>query len=222
LNEFFKVKSNFILTAITVLFSIINLWLIFNKSPMVAEQEWAQKIFYYHVPLAWNFFIAYLIAMIYSVRYLIKRDEKSDVFAMVWAEIGTIFCMLVLITGPIWATPIWGKPWTWEPRLTTTLLIFLTYIIYFMVREFSGTTEKGARLCAIISILAFVDVPIIYFAVDMWSPEAQAHPGRNTISESSNLIQNLFLISLVNFSLILFNIAKIRIYIENKFRRIDV
>jgi len=222
LKEFFKVKSNFILTGITVLFSIINLWLIFNKSPMVAEQEWAQKIFYYHVPLAWNFFIAYLIAMIYSVRYLIKRDEKYDVFAMVWAEIGTIFCMLVLITGPIWATPIWGKPWTWEPRLTTTLLIFLTYIIYFMVREFSGTTEKGARLGAIISILAFVDVPIIYFAVDMWSPETQAHPGRNTISESSNLIQNLFLISLVNFSLILFNIAKIRIYIENKLRKSDV
>ena len=222
MKGFFNVKSNLILTGITILFSIVNLWLIINKSPLVAEQEWAQKIFYYHVPLAWNFFIAYLIAMIYSIRYLIKRDENSDVFAVVWAEIGTLFCMLVLITGPIWATPIWGKPWTWEPRLTTTLLIFLTYIIYFMVREFSGTTEKGARLGAIISILAFVDVPIIYFAVDMWSPEAQAHPGRNTISKSSNLIQNLFSFSLVNFSLILFNIAKIRIYIENKFRRIDV
>ena len=64
MKEFFKVKSNFILTGITVLFSIVNLWLIFNKSPMVAEQEWAQKIFYYHVPLAWNFFIAYLITML--------------------------------------------------------------------------------------------------------------------------------------------------------------
>ena len=113
---------------------------------------------------------------------------------MAWAEVGTIFCALVLITGPIWATPIWGKPWTWEPRLTTTLLIFLTYLIYFMVREFSGTIEKGARLSAIISILAFLDVPIIYFAVDMWAPEAQAHPGRNTIAESSKLIQILQLL----------------------------
>jgi heme exporter protein C len=222
LNGFFKNKFNIWLTILTVIVSILNLWLIFTKSPMVADQEWAQKIFYYHVPLAWNFFIAYLIAMIYSIRYLIKRDEASDIYALAWAEIGTIFCALVLITGPIWATPIWGKPWTWEPRLTTTLLIFLTYLIYFMVREFSGTIEKGARLSAIICILAFLDVPLIYFAVDMWTPEAQAHPGRNTISESSELIQNLFLFSLVNFSLILFNIAKIRIHIERKVRNINV
>jgi len=169
LNDFIKVKSNLVLTIITMLFTVVNLWLIIVKSPLVPDQEWAQKIFYYHVPLAWNFFIAYLIAMIYSVKYLINRDDYSDIVAMVWAEIGTMFCLLVLITGPIWATPIWGKPWTWEPRLTTTLLIFLTYIIYFMVREFSGTTEQGARHGAIISILAFIDVPIIYFAVDMWS-----------------------------------------------------
>ncbi len=222
MRTFFKNKFNLVLTLLTVVISVINLWLIFNKSPMVADQEWAQKIFYYHVPLAWNFFIAYFIAMIYSVRYLIKRDELSDIYALAWAEVGTVFCALVLITGPIWATPIWGKPWTWEPRLTTTLLIFLTYLIYFMVREFSGTIEKGARLSAIISILAFLDVPIIYFAVDMWAPEAQAHPGRNTISESSKLIQNLFLFSLVNFSLILFNMTKIRIYIEKKVRNFNV
>ena len=222
MNDFFKNKFNIWLTILTVIISILNLWLIFTKSPMVADQEWAQKIFYYHVPLAWNFFIAYLIAMIYSIRYLIKRDEASDIYALAWAEIGTIFCALVLITGPIWATPIWGKPWTWEPRLTTTLLIFLTYLIYFMVREFSGTIEKGARLSAIICILAFLDVPLIYFAVDMWTPEAQAHPGRNTISESSELIQNLFLFSLISFSLILFNIAKIRIHIERKVRNINV
>ena len=222
MNDFFKNKFNIWLTILTVIISILNLWLIFTKSPMVADQEWAQRIFYYHVPLAWNFFIAYLIAMIYSIRYLIKRDEASDIYALAWAEIGTIYCALVLITGPIWATPIWGKPWTWEPRLTTTLLIFLTYLIYFMVREFSGTIEKGARLSAIICILAFLDVPLIYFAVDMWTPEAQAHPGRNTISESSELIQNLFLFSLISFSLILFNIAKIRIHIERKVRNINV
>ena len=219
---FFKNKFNLSLTILTIVTSIINLWLIFTKSPMVADQEWAQKIFYYHVPLAWNFFIAYFIAMIYSIRFLIKRDERSDIYALAWAEVGTIFCLLVLITGPIWAIPIWGKPWTWEPRLTTTLLIFLIYLIYFMVREFSGTIEKGARLAAIISILAFLDVPLIYFAVDMWTPEAQAHPGRDTISKSSELIQNLFLISLINFSLILFNMTKIRIHIEKQVRNIDV
>ncbi len=218
MKRFLNNKFNLILTIVTLLISIINLILIFKKSPMVADQEWAQKIFYYHVPLAWNFFIAYLIAMIYSIRFLLKRDDISDIYALAWAEIGTIFCALVLITGPIWATPIWGKPWTWEPRLTTTLLIFLTYLIYFMVREFSGTIEKGSRLGAIICIIAFFEVPLVYYAVDMWSPEAQAHPGRNTISESSKLIQNLFMFSLINFGFILFFMAKFRIFVEKNLR----
>lgn len=222
MKSFLSNKFNLILTITTLLISIINLVLIFTKSPMVADQEWAQKIFYYHVPLAWNFFIAYLIAMIYSIRYLIKRDDISDIFAVAWAEVGTIFCALVLITGPIWATPIWGKPWTWEPRLTTTLLIFISYLIYFMVREFSGTIQKGARLGAIICIIAFFEVPLIYFAVDMWSPEAQAHPGRNTVAESSELIQYLFMFSLINFSFILFLMAKFRIFVDKKLRGINV
>tara|TARA_S200000501_G_scaffold378922_1_gene445023 strand:+ start:1864 stop:2433 length:570 start_codon:yes stop_codon:yes gene_type:complete len=189
---------------------------------MIVDQEWAQKIFYYHVPLAWNFFIAYFIAMIFSLKFLFKRDIFSDIYALVFAEVGTLFCVLVLITGPIWATPIWGKPWTWEPRLTTTLLIFITYIVYFMVREFSGTLEKGARLAAIICIIAFFEVPLIYFAVDMWAPEAQAHPGRNAIAESSDLIQKLFKFSLINFSLILFSMVKFRIFVEKKLRGLNV
>ena len=199
-----------LLTPIAGIIAGLNLLLIIFYSPLVPEQEWAQKIFYYHVPLAWNFFLAYLITMIYSGFYLKTRDEKYDVSALAWAETGTLFCLLVLITGPIWATPIWGKPWTWEPRLTSTLVIFLIYLVYFMVREFSDTREKAIRFSAIISILAFIDVPIIYFAVDMWAPELQAHPARTTILESSEIIQRLFIFSLFSFTLLLLALAQYR------------
>ena len=219
---FFKQKINIISLLTVTVFMLFNIWNIIYNTPMVPEQHWAQKIFYVHVPSAWVGFLSYFVVMISGLMFFVKGNDYWDRVGLAAAEIGTIFISLVLITGPIWATPIWGKPWTWEPRLTTTLLIFLTYIIYFMVREFSGTKEEGARLGSIISILAFLDVPLIYFAVDMWTPEAQAHPGRNTIAESSDLIQNLFLFSLVNFSFILFNIVKIRIHIEKIVRNINV
>lgn len=211
-----------LIIAIAGIFAGLNLALIIFYSPLVPEQEWAQKIFYYHVPLAWNFFLAYFITMIYSLLYLKTRNEKYDISALAWAETGTLFCLLVLITGPIWATPIWGKPWTWEPRLTSTLVIFLIYLIYFMVREFSDTREKAMRFAAVISILAFVDVPIIYFAVDMWAPELQAHPARTTISESSEIIQRLFLFSLFSFTFLMLALAQFRENIENKIRMKNV
>lgn len=209
---------NKILVPFSLILAIVNLILIIFYSPLVPEQEWAQKIFYYHVPLAWNFFFAYLMAMIYSGLFLKTRNEKYDIAALAWAETGTLFCLLVLITGPIWATPIWGKPWTWEPRLTSTLIIFLIYMIYFMVREFSDSHEKGMRFAAIISILAFMDVPIIYYAVDMWAPELQAHPSRTTISESSEIIQKLFYFSLVSFTLLLAALVQFRIKVEKNQR----
>ncbi|MED5475989.1 MAG: cytochrome c biogenesis protein CcsA [Candidatus Neomarinimicrobiota bacterium] len=219
---FLNNRFNLILTISTLIISVINLYIIIFKSPMIIDQEWAQKIFYYHVPLAWNFFLAYLIAMIYSFKYLINRKDIEDINALAYAEIGTLFCLLVLITGPIWAIPIWGKPWTWEPRLTTTLLIFITYLIYFMVREFSGTSEKGARLGAVVCVVAFLQVPLIYYSVDMWSPEIQAHPSRDTVKKSSDLVQNIFLFSLFNFSLILFLMVRFRIFVEKKLRNFNV
>ena len=117
---------------ITIFLMISNLvWMIFF-TPMVPDQEWAQKIFYLHVPIAWSGFLAYFIVMVSGICYLYTKNLKYDRIGLASAEIGTIFTALVLITGPIWATPIWGQPWVWEPRLITTLVLFLIYVGYFV------------------------------------------------------------------------------------------
>ena len=188
---------------------------------MVADQEWAQRIFYYHVPLAWNAFLAYFTVMVCSILYLIGRNQDWDFRARAAAEVGTLFTLLILLTGPIWARPIWGKVWTWEPRLTTTLVLLLIYIGYFMIREFGGAYERSSRYAAIIGILAFIDVPIVYYAVDFWSPEAQSHPQRD-MGGHSDAIFRIFMFSLFSFTLLLINLFKyrlhtIRLEIQSKF-----
>jgi len=127
----------------------INLYVIFAVTPMVPEQHWAQKIFYVHVPIAWSGFMSYFIVMVSGLMFLLKKDSKWDHVGLAAAELGTMFVVLVLITGPIWATPIWGKPWIWEPRLTTTLILFLIYVGYFYAQEiwWASRTCRSHRCC---------------------------------------------------------------------------
>ena len=154
---------------ITIFLMVFNLiWMIFF-TPMVPEQEWAQKIFYLHVPIAWSGFLAYFIVMVSGVLFLLTKNLKYDRTGEAAAEIGTIFTALVLITGPIWATPIWGTPWVWEPRLITTLVLFLIYIGYFIMRNIGLYRQRAALVCAIIGIIAFLDIPIIFASVNFWA-----------------------------------------------------
>ncbi len=212
MESYLSNTKNKILLGITFLMVLAGLWLIVYVAPMIPEQEWAQRIFYYHVPLAWNAFLGYLAVAIFSIMYLISRNKKWDIFAVSAAEVGTVFCLLILVTGPIWAKPIWGKAWTWEPRLTTTLILLLLYVGYFMIREFGGPYERASRYAAVIGILAFFDVPIIYFAVDFWAPQVQSHPQRE-IGEHSGLVMQIFLFSLLTFTLILINLFKYRLHV---------
>ena len=122
---FFHNKSNRIWLVIIIGLMIFNIWNIIVNTPMVPDQHWAQKIFYVHVPSAWVGFLSYFIVMVSGIMYFIKGDEHWDIVGLAAAEIGPLFISLVLITGPIWATPIWGQPWIWEARLTTSLVLFL-------------------------------------------------------------------------------------------------
>ena len=206
-------NKNKILLFATLIIMFVNLWTIIYLAPMISDQEWAQRIFYYHVPLAWNAFLGYFGVMIFSITYLISRNTKWDVLAQAAAEVGTIFCLLILITGPIWAKPIWGKAWTWEPRLTTTLILFLLFIGYFMIREFGGPYERSSRYAAVIGILASIDIPIIYYAVDFWSPQVQSHPQRDMGGHASAVMQ-VFYFSLFTFTLIFVNMMRYRSHVR--------
>jgi heme exporter protein C len=179
---------------------------------MVPDQHWAQKIFYVHVPSAWVGFLSYFIVMISGFMYLTSRDNKWDNIGLAASEIGTFFMALVLITGPIWATPIWGQPWVWEPRLVTTLILFLIYIGYFMIRAYGGYIERMKRNAAALGIVAFINVPIIFLSVQFWSPEIQSHP-QVEMAEQPSEILSPFIFSLIVFTMLYTVMIRYRVYV---------
>src|ERR1700720_466505 len=123
-----------------------------------------QRIFYYHVPSAWTAFLLFLINFVASVVYLIRRNPIADVIAVVTAEVGVVFCTVVLVTGPLWARPVWGIWWTWDIRLTSTLVLWLIYVSYLMLRRFS-TSSQTPLLAAALAVFGALDVPLVYFSI---------------------------------------------------------
>ncbi|MFB3813402.1 MAG: cytochrome c biogenesis protein CcsA [Terriglobales bacterium] len=133
-------------------------------APTEATMGNVQRIFYYHVPSAWTAFLAFFANFIASIVYLVKRGSRSDAFAMATAEVGVVFCTVVLITGPLWAKPVWGIWWTWDARLTSTLILWLIYVSYLVLRRFS-TGGQTPVMAAALAVFGFIDVPIVYLSI---------------------------------------------------------
>jgi len=124
-----------------------------------------QRIFYYHVPSAWTAFLLFLINFIASIIYLIRRSIKADILALVSAEVGVVFCTVVLVTGPIWARPVWGIWWAaGDIRLTTTLVLWVIYVSYLVLRRLS-TSGQTPKIAAVLAIFGALDVPLVYFSI---------------------------------------------------------
>lgn len=149
-------------------------YLVFLYVPTEATMGIVQRIFYFHVPVAWVAFLAFFIVFLSSILYLWKRHDKWDVIASSSAEVGIVFTTLVLITGSIWAKPIWGVWWVWEPRLTTALVLWFIYVAYLLVRSYASEESRGARFAAVVGIVGFIDVPIVALAITLWRTQ---HPG---------------------------------------------
>jgi len=156
------------LAAITGVMMLVDLYLIFMVAPTDSVLGHVQRVFYFHVPIAIMSFLAFFVVFIGSLMYLIKRTPKWDAIAHASAEVGVVFVTLALITGIIWARPIWNTWWTWEPRLTTTLILWLIYVAYLMVRSYAPSQSKGAIYAAVVGIIGFIDVPIVYYSVVWW------------------------------------------------------
>jgi heme exporter protein C len=139
----------------------------------MAMVEPVQRIFYVHLPSAFIAFLSFFVVFIGSVAYLTTRRLGWDWLAVSAAEVGVVFCAAVLITGPLWAKPVWGIWWTWDARLTTTLILFLIYVGYLMLRMYVTEAHRRALLAAVVGILGFVDVPIVYMANRWWRTQ---HP----------------------------------------------
>src|SRR6476646_8326978 len=153
-----------ILAIVTALLLSFALYEALVAAPTERTMGDVQRIFYYHVPSAWTAFLLFLINFLASVAYLIKRNPKIDAVAVVSAEVGVVFCTVVLVTGPLWARPVWGIWWTWDVRLTSTLVLWLIYISYLMLRRFS-TSGQTPILAAALAVFGALDVPLVYFSI---------------------------------------------------------
>jgi heme exporter protein C len=144
-------------------------------APTERVQGDVQRIFYVHLAVAWNAYLAFFVVFCASIVYLSKRSPWWDALARSSAEIGLVFTTLVLIVGSLWARPIWGVWWSWDARLTTTLLLWFIYVGYLMVRGMASDDARGARFAAVLGIIGFIDIPIIHQSVVWWRslhPEA--------------------------------------------------
>jgi heme exporter protein C len=147
---------------------IVSLFMVFEWVPTEADQGIVQRIFYFHVPCAWVAFAAFGIVAIAGIFYLWLRDQIWDDLGYAAAETGMVFCTLVLITGSLWAKPIWGTWWTWDSRLTTTFILWLLYGGYLMLRAMADDTPEVARFGAVVGIVAALDVPVVIVSVRLW------------------------------------------------------
>ena len=157
-----------ILALITGVMMLVDLYFIFMVAPTDSVLGHVQRVFYFHVPIAIVSFLAFFVVFIGSLGFLIRRTPKWDAVAHASAEVGVVFVTLALLTGIIWARPIWNTWWTWEPRLTTTMILWLIYVAYLMVRSYAPSQSKGAIYAAVVGIIGFVDVPIVYYSVVWW------------------------------------------------------
>ena len=133
-------------------------------APIDQMQGDIYRIIYYHVPSAWTAFILFTVNLVASIIFLIWRNPKADMHALIGAEMGVVFLSVNLTTGPIWARPVWGIWWTWDWRLTSTLVVWLIYVSYLMLRRFSSAGETPV-MAAVIGIFGALCVPFVYFSI---------------------------------------------------------
>ncbi|MBB6175408.1 heme exporter protein C [Anoxybacillus tengchongensis] len=163
-----------ILLACSAVCMFIALYMVFIWSPIEVKMGVVQKIFYIHVSSAWVSFLAFFVVFICSLLVIWKSNELAYHIAGASAEIGVVFTAIVLTTGPIWARSAWNTWWTWEPRLTTTLILFFMYIGYLLLRQSDGERNKVARFSSAFGLVAFINVPIVFMAIRWWN--SRLHP----------------------------------------------
>lgn len=146
----------------------VSQFLIFQYAPLEKTMGYAQKIFYYHLPIAWWCFMSFFFSFVAGIVYLIKRELKYDRVSYACAEIGFLLATLTLITGSLWGRHSWGVWWTWDPRLTTSLVLWFIYAAYLIVRSMPMPLERRATVSAVISIIGFLDVPLVFFSARLW------------------------------------------------------
>ena len=193
------------LIAAAAAFIALTMWMVFAWVPTETNQGAIQRALYVHVPIAWVSMVAIVAVAIFSVFYLVTGRERWDRLGAATAETGVVFGALMLITGIVWARPVWGVWWTGEAKLTTALILFFVYVAYLMFRAYFPPGTQRRRLAAVIALIGAIDAPIIYWAANLW---AEAHPplivgpARDSDSALSADIGLTLLVGVIAFTLL--------------------
>ncbi len=204
----------FILALASAIAVLTALGMVFLYAPREATMGDVQRIFYFHVSSAWVGFFGFFVTFLAGILYLIRRERRWDILALSSVEIGLTFITMAVVTGSLWARPVWGTYWTWEPRLTISAVQLLIYIAYGMLRRAVEGVERQARFAAVYGIVAFVTVPLSWFAIRWWRT---IHPeilsGSGDMALTPKMVQTL-LVSLAAFTLLYVTLLRQRMRLE--------
>ncbi len=160
--------ADHVLPYVTTVAMLIAIWVVFVYVPNERVQGAVQRIFYFHVNSAWAAFLGFFVAAGASAMYLWRGNVEYDRLAVAAVEVGLVFCTMVLVTGPIWARPIWGTWWTWDPRLTMTVILWTIYAVYLVLRSSAHDDPQIARYAAVLAVVGVLDIPLIRISVRLW------------------------------------------------------
>ncbi len=211
-----KPKALTILDWITGILFITAILGVFFYAPLEAVMGWVQKVFYFHVAAGWTGMLGFLVSAVAGVLYLVKKKPRWDRIGFAGVEIGMVFMLICIITGSIWARPIWNTWWTWDPRLTTATIMELIYAAYLLLRQGVEEPERRARFGAVYAIIGFISVPLTFLSIRIFRTIhpvviGSNDPGAAGAFDMTPRMMQVFMFSLVAFSFIFADILWHRI-----------
>jgi len=213
MGERSQLRLDAVLGIILTLAMTLALYMAFIGAPREKTMGDLQRIFYFHVPAAITGLSAFAINFVASLMYVIRKNRWWDNLAISAAEIGVVFLAMVLITGPIWAKPVWFIWWTWSPRLTASLILCLLYIAYMLIRNYIEDPDRRAMVSAVFGIVAFVDAPLVWFSIRWWR---DIHP--SPMLETGGLspaMRPAFYVCLTAFLVLLVYLLRRRFFLQS-------
>jgi heme exporter protein C len=200
--------------ACLVMFAVAPFWIV--GAPYESTMGLVQKIFYYHVPSAMMMFLAAFTCGVASAVYLFKRAPLADRIASAAGELTTVFGLIVMVTGPLWARKAWGVWWQWDARLTSSLLLWMIFVAYLLVRKYGGPGSE--KLGAAMALFGMANVPFVYVSVNIWRT---LHPRTSVVPQLPAPMMGPFAFAAVAFLLLFIALLSVRTWLENQRAQVE-
>ncbi len=213
------------LSWLTGVLLLVALYMVLIYAPREAMMGDVQRVFYFHVAVGWVGALAFLVTAAAGVIYLLRGESRWDQLALASVEIGVVFILVNIVTGSIWAKPIWGTWWTWDPRLVTATIMELVYVAYLMLRQGIDDPDRRARFGAVYGIFGFISVPITFLSIRLLRT---IHPvvfgGDAALDGSFNMEPEMlqaFMFSLLTFTFVFVTLLWHRVRLQSRTERLE-